>query len=459
MYRHLIARAGVRSLGSLALFLGAASGAYAAGFALIEQSASGMGNAFAGGSAIAADPSTVYFNPASITRLSGTQMTVAGHLIAPSAKFHGTATINSSITGSGGQPISGGQGGEGGVTALAPNFYYVTDLTETLKFGLGVNAPFGLATRYDKDWVGRYHAIESDLKTVNFNPSLGYRVNDQLSLGMGLSAQYLKAKLSNAIDFASGCAEQVGAICPGLTPGDPVSDGLVKVSGDSWGYGFNLGLLYEFSDRTRLGMAYRSKVSQDLSGKADFSVPASVRSLLGLLGAGNLYLDTGAAASVNLPASASVSLYHDLNDRWSVMGDVTWTGWSSFDKLVITFDNPEQPANVQPEGWKNNMRYSLGVAYKPDSKWTLRSGVAYDATPIPDQEHRTPRIPGNDRTWIAFGAGYKPSERMSVDVGYAHLFVNDTPIDNVEVNTGHHLTGSYKSSVNILSAQVTWKFD
>lgn len=444
-----------RAVTSVGFFLGFASAASAAGFALIEQSASGLGNAFAGGAAIAEDPSTVYFNPAGLTRLSGTQVSIAGHVIAPSAQFgDGGATLNPLL---GGSAISGGDGGEGGVTGVSPNFYYVNDFGGGVIFGLGINVPFGLATSYDKDWVGRYHAIDSDVKTVNINPSLAFRVDDRLSLGFGVSAQYLKATLTNAIDFGTICYHEAGPLtCGAVSPQN--ADGRISVEGDSWGVGFNLGLLYELTEATRVGFAYRSSVSHDLKGDGDFTVPANFQALLDFQGS-TLFSDTGASAGIDLPETVSLSLYHDLSPQWALMGDVTWTRWSRFDQLVVEFDNPDQPDNVQPENWKNNWRFSLGATYRPNTTWTLRAGVAYDQTPIPSAEHRTPRIPGNDRTWLAIGAGYRASERLSFDVGYAHLFVDDTPIDDVEVNTGHRLKGSYDNSVDIISAQMNWKFN
>ncbi len=434
---------------------GVTGSAGAAGFALTEQSVTGLGNAFAGGSASAEDPTTVYFNPAGLTRLQGTQATAAVHVIAPSAELSDSGSRTAF-----GTPLRGGSGGEAGETRAVPNFYYARDLTSTVKFGLGINAPFGLATQYDSDWIGRYHAIKSDLTTVNINPALAFKLNDVLSLGVGVSAQFADAELTNAVDFGAVCAggEAAGALpagtCAALDLSPQGADGSVKVEGDDWSAGVNLGLLYELSAETRVGFAYRSKIKHTVDGDATFVVPASAVALT----QSGAFRNTGVHAHLELPDTASLSVYHRMTPKWAVMSDITWTGWSSFDELRVVFDNPAQPDSVQPERWDDTLRYSLGFTYYHDPKWTFRFGIAYDETPIPDAEHRTPRIPGNSRRWIALGGSYSPSDKLTLDVGYTHLFVDDISINSVEVATGHRLVGTYDSSVDILSAQLQWRF-
>ncbi len=174
------------------LFVSAGS-AFAAGFALVEQSMSGLGNAYAGGAAGAEDASTIFYNPAGMTRLNGQQLIVGTHVVMPSVKFHNEGSTH--VTG---LPLSGGNGGDGGVTKPVPNLYYSRKVSDKFSVGMGINAPFGLATDYDKNWVGRYHAVESDVLTVNINPSIAYKITDNLSFGAGFNVQYMKAKLSNA---------------------------------------------------------------------------------------------------------------------------------------------------------------------------------------------------------------------------------------------------------------------
>ena len=435
-----------------------------AGFAIIEQSASGMGNAFAGAAAVAEDASTIFFNPAGMTNLQGSQLVAAGHIIIPSADFsNGGSYVNPLLTG--GAPFPGSLPGgddDGGETAFVPNLYFSTQLSDQLFAGIGINAPFGLATKYDNDWVGRYHALRSEISTININPSLAYKVNDRISLGGGISAQYIRATLSNAVDFGSVCfgLEGRGFLQPGTCSGAGVlplqADGQAKVKGSDWGFGFNLGAMIHVTDHTRIGLAYRSMISQDLEGDATFRVPDNFQAILNI--GLPLFSDTGVTAGVDLPESASISLYHAFNEQWAVLADATWTKWSRFEELRIEYDNPAQPDTVQPENWDNNMRYSIGATYRPSQKWVFRVGAAYDETPINKTVDRTPRIPGNDRKWIAIGLGYRLSDNLSMDAGYSHLFINDTDLDALDHSTGHQLIGTYESDVNIFSAQLNYKF-
>jgi long-chain fatty acid transport protein len=421
--------------------------AMGAGFALIEQSVSGLGNAYAGGAAGAEDAATVYFNPAGMTRLNGQQASLAAHVVIPSAKF-----TNEGSTYVLGGPLLGGNGGDAGVTKLLPNAYYTIKVTDRLSLGLGINAPFGLATDYDHDWVGRYQAWKSEVTTVNFNPSAAYKITDQLSIGGGINIQYIKAKLSNAIDF--GLLDAAGKFPP-LPPGalhliPQKSDGSVSLDGDSWGVGYDIGLLYEFTKNTRAGIAYRSRIKQRLEGDAEFSgVPAA-------LAAAPVFKNTGIKAELTTPDSLSMSVFHSFNPQWSIMADVTWTNWSVFKELRVQFANPNQPDAVTNENWQDSWRYSLGVTFTPDPKWNLRAGIAYDTAAVPDDQHRTPRIPDSDRFWTAIGMGYKISQAVSFDLGYAHLFISNSRIDQTRTTGG--LQGSYDSHIDIISAQLNLKF-
>ena len=416
---------------ALAAAIGAACGtANAAGFALIENSASGMGNAFAGAAAIGEDASTVWFNPAAMTRLGKDQIVFAAHYIAPEAEF----TDNAS------GPMTGPDDTTDEVGVVA-NFYYVRDLGDDVKFGLGINTPFGLASEYDADWIGRYHAIKSEIATLNINPSIASKITDKLSLGAGFSVQYIEAEISSAVD-------------PALFGG--AADGLASVEGDGISFGANFGLLYEYSPTSRLGIAYRSKVAQNLDGNATFKGTNVVPSPLG----GNLFENTGASAAIDLPETISVSYVRDMDAKLTLLADVTYTGWSGFEELRVKYDNPGQPDAVTTEDWNNTWRYSLGMNYQYNEKLTLRAGVAYDETPIPDAERRTPRIPGNDRTWLALGFGYAPTADMKFDFGYAHLFIDDSDINNTleSAFTPYTLNGSYENKVDIFSVQATWSF-
>ncbi|MFA7386129.1 MAG: outer membrane protein transport protein, partial [Thiohalobacteraceae bacterium] len=266
-----------------------------------------------------------------------------------------------------------------------------------------------------------------------------------LSVGVGVNVQYIEATLTQAVNQALLCqAGGGGAACAALP------DAIAEIEGDDWSFGYNFGLMYDVAPGTRIGFAYRSKIKQELEGDASFANAHGSFTGVGLL------VPTSVTADVTLPESASLSLYHDINDRWAILADATWTRWSRFQELRVEFASAQEDSMTE-EDWDNSMRYALGVNYRHNSAWLLRAGVAFDEEPIPNAERRTPRIPGNDRTWVAIGANYRYSDALSFDLGYAHLFVDDTAIDHTDEN-GFTLTGEYENTVNILSAQVNWTF-
>ncbi|HBT82708.1 MAG TPA: hypothetical protein DEB35_04490 [Desulfuromonas sp.] len=444
----------------LGLCLSTTSIALGAGFSLIEQSVSGLGTAYSGGAAAAEDASTLYFNPAGMVLLQGQEVIGGVHYIMPSAEFTKTSASNAL-----GAPIPGGNGGDGGVSRAIPNFYYVKNL-DKLAVGLGINVPFGLTTEYDKTWVGRYHAVNSDVQTLNLNPSVAFKVDERLSLGAGVSAQMFKVNLTNMVDF--GLASGVGAIAS-----NPNADIYADLKADSWGYGYNLGALYRYSDGGRVGLAYRSRITHKVKGDVDFTVqnPAFLTGVNpALLTAANAsFPDQDISGKITLPATASLSLYQELNPQWALVADITWTEWSTFESLVINFDQGlgaggATKQSVTTESWRDNWRYALGTTFQANAALTLRAGAAYDQTPISDDRNRTPRVPDNSRTWLAAGAGYALSEALMLNVGYAHLFVKESRMNKTitgpsDEDTGRGaVQGTFATSVDIASLEVVYRF-
>ncbi len=405
--------------------------AQAAGFALIEQSASGMGNAFAGGGAVAEDASAIFFNPAGMTYIEGTQAVGALHFIKPNVDFKN----NGSVAGTA-RPL-GDEGPDAGDLAFVPNFYFMTTLTPSIKVGVGVNVPFGLKTEYDDERFRPFQANKSELKTVNINPSIAFKVNDRVSLGLGVSAMRAEATLTRSVNFG------------------PFGEGAVKVEGDDWGFGYNLGAIFHATADTRISVAYRSEVKQRLEGDAKFRLPAGLPAPFAA-GAAN----GDVKASIDLPASFSVSAFSQLNSKWDLMGDITWTEWSNFEELRVVRDTGAT-LTVTPENWHNTMRYSVGVNYHYSDAVKLRAGLAYDEEAIKD-EFRTPRIPGNDRKWLSLGASYKITPVSTFDIGYTHLFISDVKIDDDQTAAtplgNGRVRGEYKGSVDIISVQYTHNF-
>ncbi|WP_130536837.1 OmpP1/FadL family transporter [Thiomicrorhabdus indica] len=402
----------------------------ASGFALIEQSASAQGLSYAGAAANPEDVSIMWFNPAGLTQFENNQMILAGHIVKPVADF---TNQDSRIDGIG---ELYGKGGNGAKTSFVPNFYWKTRY-QNLDFGLGVNVPFGSTVEYDDDWVGRYHAVYTSTKTININPAVAFKLNDAVSFGVGLNVQYIDVNLTQKVDFglAVGQAQQF--------------DGYADLQADGIGYGVNLGFLYELENDGFIGLSYRSQVSHTAKGKADFMTPAFVAS--------TEYADQNISAKVSLPASVSLSGLYPINQKINLLADITWTGWSSFDELRISFDN--KPDSVQPEEWEDVIRYSLGVTYQYSPKWIVRSGIALDSTPIPSDELRTPRIPDSNRKWLSFGASYQMKENMRIDMAYSHLRGGTETIYARHADTPTHiLHGEVETKVDILSAQLVWNY-
>ncbi len=419
----------------------AAAQLHASGFAIIEQSVSGLGNAYAGGSAAAEDASTIFYNPAGITRLGAPELVVGTHLIMPSADFTNTGSLT--FTAPNNAPAATqGAGDNGGSAAIVPNIYYVHPLSQDLYVGFGVHAPFGLVTEYDEDWVGRYIAVKSDLATINFNPTVAYRVTDNLSVGMGLSVEYSDVQLTSAIDLNRD--------------GTTALDGFSDLKATSTDFGANIGALYDFKQGTRVGIHYRSAITHDLEGDADFTVPAPLDATAGVI-----FHDQSVSANLTVPETVSLSVFHQINEDWAVMADATWTNWSRFTVLDVNFSDPltESRAGAAVlEGWEDTMRYSAGLTYKASESLLLRAGLAYDESPVPNAALRSPRIPDNDRLWIALGATWSMSETMEVSVGYVHIFVDDPVVDNSAHSAGQWLRGTFEASVDIVSVAGTLRF-
>lgn len=406
---------------------------YGAGFQISEQSGTGLGRAFAGFGIIGDDLSMAFYNPAGLTLQEGTQIQVTGFVIDGESRFSNEGSIQ---TFGGGALIipTSGSNEDGATTSLVPNLYFVMDLTPNLKYGFAVTAPFGLKTDYDREWVGRFHADESELVTVDINPSLAYKISDAFSAGIGVSAQYADATLSRALSNGPGAPE-----------------GFAEVEGDDWSYGWNIGFMYHPSTTFRAGIGYRSKISHKLDGGNNeiSGVPA--------LG-GNFR--ASASARATLPETVHAGVYIEFASKWGASLGFRWTRWNRFDELRI--QTRGLPDDVTPEDWENAVSANIGVDYFYSDKWTFRAGYMFDETPVPDKT-RTPRIPDEDRHWVAIGTTFKANQKLQIDFGYTHLFIEDADLNvTVPIAAGagtDTLVGEYKDpEVDIVSLQVVYKF-
>lgn len=431
---------------SLSAILATASGmaSAAAGYSLIEQSGSGMGNAYAGGAASAEDASTIYYNPAGMSRLKGKQLAVALHAIRPSAAFTPGATAAGAVL----QP-TGNNGGDPGDWGYVPNAYFSMEIDHAMRFGVGVNVPFGLQTSYDPAWLGRFQAIKSKIQTININPALSYRVNDALTLGAGLNYQTIDGTLTSAVNYSAAAFSAGGAGALAAIGGAGV-EGVSTIEGKDAAWGYNFGILLDATPQTRIGFAYRSTIDYTLTGTVAFTNrPALLAAAIP---------DGAVSLNVKMPDTFSASAFHQIDDKWDVMADATWTGWSVFKQLKIDRASGANLITVQ-ENWHDNWRVAAGANHHYNERWTARMGMAWDQTPVPDA-FRTARIPDQDRIWLSFGGQYKPGKDSAIDVAYTHLFIKDAPIADNQVAAGKgNLAGTYGSiATNILSVQYTYGF-
>lgn len=412
------------SLAVLAVFMGLTGQAAASGFQLFEQSGSGQGRAFAGMGAASDDASVQWYNAAGLTAIEGHQVVAGAHYIVPKADYNddGSTGIFQLAPGSGDD--------DGGQSALVPNLFWKGQWRGH-DLGLSIVTPFGLETRYDSNWRGRYLGVKSDMKSIDINPSIARKLG-KLSLGAGISAQYLDVTLTQRIP--------TGAPVPAA-----LYEGTSELTGTSWAWGFNLGARYDLGERDRLALSYRSTMSHTLIGQAKSYTATGVY-------AGS----RDAEAKITLPATVDISWSHRYGPSLEVLASATWTGWSSFKALKVVDRATGATLSYKEENWHDTWRLALGANYRLNDRWLLRGGVAYDQTPVRDA-YRTVRIPDNDRRWVSVGARYQVSPALKVDLAYTHIFTDTTPI-NETLAPGSTLTGNYDSAVDIASIQLVWNY-
>lgn len=408
--------------------------ARAGGFALLEQSGSGAGYSYAGSAASADDVSVMYFNPAGLGLIREPQIAFALHGIDLSTDFEDRGSVLPPA-GLGALPGGATRSDAGDVTPV-PNAYAAWPITEHLTLGFGLNAPFGLITEYDDPWVGRFQGIRSELVTINANPALAYRMNDYVSFGFGVNYQYADAELTNAV-----------LLGPGV-------EGRAELDVDDSTWGWNAGVLFTLPGATRIGVSYRSRLDFSLAGDTTVTT---------LSGAPIAAASGPTTAEITFPDSAQVSLAQPLGEALELRADVMWTNWSEVSTIVAVDRVTGLPRDVLEFGFEDSWRVALGVGYRASERWSFRAGTAWDESPVKDQK-RTVRLPDSNRWWLSLGARWQPTERFTVDAGYVHIFVDDPDIEHVRGQPGAPesftsiVRGTYDSTVDILSVQLSWAF-
>lgn len=406
--------------------------AAASGFQLLEQNASGLGNAYAGSAAMADNASTIFFNPAGMTKLQAREFSFGLNAVKPSFEFSDKGSF---IT-----PATGTSTGDAGDWAFIPNGYLSWGITKDLYVGVGFSAPFGLSTAYDPTWVGRFQSISFDIKTYNINPSIAYRVTDKLSIGFGVNWQRMEAEYVRMAAVAHPTIPALNAV---------VQNTKVTLDADDDSWGWNAGVLFDVSPSTRIGVSYRSTVKHTLEG--------TLKSTNQLVSP-----DVTAKADVELPDTLIISAVQKLNDKWTMVGDLSWTGWSSVQTVPIIRTSgalPGSTAQTLETKFRDTWRVAFGGIYQYSGTVDLKFGIAYDQTPVKSAELRLVSLPDNDRVWVSAGAQWKMSKDAKFDLGAAYLYVRDTDINNNQIAAGRgRVTGTYDSNVWILGAQYSQAF-
>ena len=418
----------------------AAGQAVGGGLLLYEVGTADVGLAAAGYGARAQDASTVFTNPAGMTRLDGTQVLVGGQLLWGNTRFSiGSGTSPRLGNEDGGYAIGSDGWFPGGGGFLSYS------MSPDLKLGVALTGNFGLGINYDDDWVGRYYTQKATLLGISFVPAVAYRVNDQLSLGASVNAMYGIYKNEVAIN--------------NLAP--RASDGQLKLDDTDWGWGANLGLLYEVDDRTRLGLTWSSQVDLNFESRTKFSGLGPV--LEGLLARRGI-LDSTVKVGINVPQQVMGSIFTQVDDRWALLGSVGWQQWSKFGQVDIGIDNSANPTSLTTDlDFKDTWHFSAGAQYRVSEPWLINFGIAYD-TAFQDSSNISPMLPANS-AW-RFGAGAQQQLSPSTFWGFAVEYVYGGTLDTelrsrlpVEAGGRGDVVGSFQDTGIIFgAAYFSWKF-
>lgn len=389
--------------------------ASAGGFAVREQSTELQGMSFAGAAAGSIGLGSMYFNPATVTQHDGFVSDSNLAFIISSSKANGA-------TGSGGGSGSSGNIGSGllGSVAPVPASYYSYQWNEMIYLGFSLNAPYGLETESGA-WVGGAHGFKSRITNIVGTPTVGFKVSENLSLAAGVQVSYIDGRLTSAF------------------PGTLAT--LTELEGDDFGVGFVAGLTFDLTQHTTFGIGFRSEIEHSLKGS--FSNAAGP-------------ITTQATADVTLPAQATVSVSHQLNEQFKIAASAEWTDWSTLQSLII---QTTALGNLpQTFDWKDGWFFALGGEYAYNDALTLRAGVAYELTPVTDT-HRGPRVPGNDRFWLSAGGTYDWNDWITLHGAYTHIFMKNGNVNlPATALVPFTLTASFEQSVDIVSVGATMKW-
>lgn len=461
----------------IAAALGAMSvNASASGYRFGSQSVSGQGTADAN-SAEAADASTIFYNPAGLSRLDGTQINLGATVVVPHSSFNDTGSTRFTGTPTGGTPAKD----YAPDSVTAPSAYFSKKINEQWSAGFGVFVPYGAKLDYGNTWTGRYSLTNIKLEAVTLNPSVAFRLNEHHAFGFGLDFEHMTADLGQAVDTPGAVAalstSPVGAALVhqiAALGGNPAAlaatkDGHGSQDGKDWGYGFNLGYMYTLDENTRFGIAYRSSIVHQLKGNTvwDFSHVTTDPIVNHILALASNRANSAALVSLRTPETLSVNGFRKVDAKWDVMADVTFTRNNRMGDLDIQFPGTVEGNEVIRQQWKNTYRLSLGANYRYSEALTLRAGFAYDQSPVQSTQLTHPALPDSDRYQYSVGANYKLTPNSSIDVAYSFMDFKDAPLNYTNnctpltpscTGNGETTRGVYQTHLQLLGLAYNYKF-
>lgn len=376
-------------------FLTCPFGAFSAGFQLNEHSAAGLGRAFAGEGAIADNAAVLSRNPAAMTLFTQPSISAGITYVNPHVNVEGKSPYNNSLRHDNAAP-----------NEWLPNLNYIHPINDRMALGLSATSYYGLSTKYSDEYAAGMLGGTTELITGNLNFSSAYQLNEYINFGMGFNAVYGKAKL----------VRHAGEL--GSAMGIPRNTVITSIKGDTWGFGWNSGLLFKWNENHRFALTYRSKVKLDFDGNYYSQLPATIN-LPGLPQGTNGKTIAG-TLSLELPDIWEFSAWHKLADKWAIHYGFTYSGWRKFTELRAIKKDDGELLFQKNEGFKNNIRMSLGTTYQYTNDITLRAGVAYDDSRVPEKNHSI-SIPDQDRYWITTGTTVKLNPATSVDLGVGYM--------------------------------------
>ncbi len=411
----------------------------AGGFSLNEQSASAMGVANAGAAANPENATTVFFNPAGMSQLKGTNISFGAAILDIDAEAKKGARANNQLPSIAPQSeVQGSRGGDIADPAVLPNVYLTHEINDSIDVGFGIHAPYGLAADYEDDFVGRFFADKTELTALSFTPAISVNSGQGLSMGLGLNVMYVEGKLTKFIDNSGTIAQAPGGVVPG-TP----TQGYADIEGDDVAVTFQVGFLYELNDRTQIGLKAQTGTELELKGDAKFTnlavaTPAGTPTPPGPGVAVAIDSTEPARVPLAIPESITAGIRHSLTDEITVLAGATYSRWSRFESLDIYGRDSSKPLTAKspggmpnqlthiPEEWKNTWQLNLGGIWQATPEWAFKAGYAWDESPV--DQYVTARIPSSDRHWLTLGAQWKPAQSgWTVDAAVGTLLFTDDP--------------------------------